>query len=37
MLRGFGLRDFGVSLNAMECYTTQSSLGKIGHNEVVNK
>lgn len=29
--------DFDVSLNAVECYTNESSFGKIGYYEAVNK
>ena len=37
MLRDFSLRDFGASLNAVESYTNESSQGKIGLCETVNK
>ena len=37
MLRGFSLRDFGASLNTVESYTNESSYGKIGLYEAVNK
>ena len=37
MLRGFSLRDFGASLNTVESYTNESSQGKIGLCETVNK
>ena len=37
MLRDFSLRDFGASLNAVESYTNESSQGKIGLYEAVNK
>ena len=37
MLRGFSLRDFGASLNTVESYTNESSQGKIGLYEAVNK
>ena len=37
MLRDFSLRDFGASLNTVESYTNESSQGKIGLCETVNK
>lgn len=37
MLRDFSLRDFGASLNTAESYTNESSQGKIGLCETVNK
>ena len=37
MLRDFSLRDFGASLNTVESYTNESSQGKIGFSETVNK
>lgn len=37
ILRDISLRDFGVSLNAVESYTNESSYGKIGLYETVNK
>ena len=37
MLRGFSLRDFGASLNTAESHTNESSQGKIGLCETVNK
>ena len=37
MLRGFSLRDFGASLNTVESHTNESSQGKIGLYETVNK
>ena len=37
MLRDFSLRDFGASLNTVESYTNESSQGKIGLYEAVNK
>lgn len=37
MLRDFSLRDFDVSLNTVESYTNESSFGKIGLCETVNK
>ena len=36
-MRDFSLRDFGASLNAVENYTNESSQGKIGLCETVNK
>ena len=36
-MRDFSLRDFVVSLNTVECYTNESSFGKIGHYKTVNK
>lgn len=37
MLRDFSLRDFGASLNTVESRTNESSQGKIGLYEAVNK
>ena len=37
MLRDLSLRDFGASLNTVESYTNESSQGKIGLCETVNK
>ena len=37
ILRDISLRDFGASLNAVESYTNESSYGKIGLCETVNK
>ena len=37
MLKDFSLRDFGASLNTVESYTNESSQGKIGLCETVNK
>lgn len=36
-MRDFSLRDFGASLNTVESYTNESSQGKIGLYEAVNK
>ena len=37
ILRDISLRDFGASLNTVESYTNESSQGKIGLCETVNK
>ena len=37
ILRDISLRDFGASLNTAESYTNESSQGKIGLCETVNK
>ena len=37
ILRDISLRDFGASLNTVESYTNESSYGKIGLYEAVNK
>lgn len=37
ILRDISLRDFGASLNTVEGYTNESSQGKIGLCETVNK
>ena len=37
ILRDISLRDFGASLNTVEGYTNESSQGKIGLCEAVNK
>ena len=37
ILRDISLRDFGASLNTVESHTNESSQGKIGLCETVNK